>query len=115
MKYNPYTSPRTGSVKKKILVLLLAGVALGLNHSYKQHKWILAQIPKEFEKINRQTLQRAINSLYSSRLIEEKDNRDGTTTMILSDNGKKKALRFDIEKMEIKKQAKWDKKWRGDV
>jgi len=32
--------------------------------------------------------------------------------MILSKNGKQKALQFDIEKMEIKKPVKWDRKWR---
>ncbi|KKQ01846.1 MAG: Repressor in ring oxydation complex/ phenylacetic acid degradation pathway related protein (PaaX), partial [Parcubacteria group bacterium GW2011_GWA2_36_24] len=54
----------------------------------------------------------AINSLYTSHLIEEKNNRDGTTTLILSENGKQRALRFNIDKLEIKKPEKWDRKWR---
>jgi len=104
--------PRIGNLKKKILLLLAAGLALGLTRSPKKHWWILKQIPKEWKKVNRQTLERAINSLYTSHLIQEKDNKDGTTTMILSKNGKQKALQFDIEKMEIKKPVKWDRKWR---
>ena len=105
-------NPRIENLKKKVLLLLLAGLALGLTRSSKKHWWILRQIPKEFEKINRQALERAINSLYDSHLISEKDHRDGTTTLILSENGKQKALRFNIDKMEIKKPEKWDKKWR---
>ena len=103
---------RIGNLKKKILLLLLAGLALGLTRSPKKHWWILKQIPKEWEKINRQALQRAIYSLYTSHLIKERHNRDGTTTMILSENGNKKALRFNIDRIEIKKPAKWDGKWR---
>jgi len=107
-----YNKPRIGTLKKKVLLLLLAGLALGLTRSPKKHFWILKQIPKEWEKENRQALQRAINSLYTSHLIQEKNNKDGTTTLILSKNGKQKALRFNIDKLEIKKPTTWDGKWR---
>jgi len=104
--------PRMGNVKKKVLILLLAGLALGLTRSPKKHFWILKQIPKELEKENRQALRRAINSLYASHLVKEKNNKDGTTTFVLSENGKQKALRFNIDKLKIKKPLDWDKKWR---
>src|SRR3989344_1787597 len=103
---------RLGTTQRKILLLLYAGLALGLNRSAKKQQWILKQIPKEWGKENRQALERAINSLYTSNLIHEKNNRDGTTTLILSENGKQRALRFNLEKLEIKKPARWDKKWR---
>jgi CRISPR-associated endonuclease Cas2 len=32
--------------------------------------------------------------------------------MILTDNGKKKALTYNIDAMKIKKPTKWDGKWR---
>lgn len=107
MKYN-----RLGTTQKKVLLLLLAGIALGLNRSPKRHWWILKQVPKEWGKINRQALERAINSLYSSHLVSEKHNKDGTTTLVLSENGKQRALQFNLDKMEIKKPKIWDKKWR---
>jgi len=103
---------RIGSLKRKVLLLLLAGLALGLTRSPKKHFWILKQIPKEWEKENRQALQRAINSLYTSRLVEEKNHKDGTTTLVLNENGKIKALRFNLDRLEIKKPTRWDKKWR---
>ena len=104
--------PRIGNMKKKVLLLLLAGLALGLTRSPKKHWWILKQIPKEWRKENRQALQRAIHSLYTSHLIQEENHKDGTTTLVLSENGKQKALRFNIDEMEIKKPAQWDRKWR---
>ncbi|MDP2788624.1 MAG: hypothetical protein Q8O46_01025 [bacterium] len=107
-----HDEPRIGNVKKKVLLLLYSGLALGLTQSPKTHWWILKQIPKEWNKINRQALERAINSLYTSHLVQEKYNKDGTTTLVLSENGKQKALRFNIDKIEIKKPARWDKKWR---
>ena len=103
---------RMGGLKKKVLLLLLAGLALGLTKSPKKHWWILKQVPKEWEKENRQALERAINSLYISRLVEEKNNKDGSTTLVLNENGKQRALRFNIDKLEIKKPEKWDEKWR---
>ncbi len=103
---------RLGTIQRKILLLLLAGLALGLTQSLKKHWWILKQIPKEWKKIDRQALERAINSLYTSHLVLEKHHKDGTTTLVLNENGKQRALRFNIDKMEIKKPAQWDKKWR---
>lgn len=91
-----HKNQRIGNLKKKLLLLLLAGLAFGLSRSYKRQSWILKQIPKELRKENRQALQRAINSLYISHLIEEKNHKDGTTTFVLSKNGKQKALRFNI-------------------
>ncbi len=107
-----YNESRIGNLKKKVLLLLHAGLALGLTRSPKTHWWILKQIPKEWERVNRQALERAINSLYTSHLVQEKNNKDGTTTLVLSENGKQRALRFDIDKLEIKKPPKWDGKWR---
>ncbi|MFA6077210.1 MAG: hypothetical protein WC735_04015 [Candidatus Paceibacterota bacterium] len=107
-----HDTPRMGNLKKKVLLLLLAGIALSLTRSPKKHWWILKQIPKEWERENRQALRRAINSLYTSHLVSEEHHKDGTTTLVLSENGKQKALRFNIDNLEIKKLAHWDKKWR---
>ncbi len=103
---------RVGATQKKVLLLLSAGLALGLTPSPKKQWWILKQIPKEWKKVDRQTFERAINSLYTSHLVQEKENKDGTTTLVLSENGKQRVLRFNIDKLEIKKPTKWDEKWR---
>lgn len=101
-----------GETQKKILLLLLGGIALGLSGSPSRYFQILESIGKEWEEIERQSLKRAIRKLYTSKLISEKQNSDGTITMVLTGEGKKKALTFDLEKMKIKKPKQWDKKWR---
>ncbi len=107
-----FKNKRLGTIQRKILLLLLAGLALGLTKSPKKHWWILKQIPKEWKRIDRQVLERAINSLYTSHLVSEKHHKDGVTTLVLSENGKQRALRYNIDEIKIKKPTKWDKKWR---
>jgi len=107
-----YKGQRIGSVKKKVLLLLFSGIALGLTKSPRKQWWILRQIPKEWQKEDQQALMRAIRSLYISHLVMEKHNQDGTTTLILSEKGRQKALTFNIDELEIKVPKVWDKKWR---
>lgn len=45
-------------------------------------------------------------------MVGEKQNEDGSTTIILTAKGKSKALTYQLDEMEIKKPVKWDKKWR---
>lgn len=101
-----------GGTQRKILLLLGAGLALGLTHSPRRQWWILKQIPKEWANADRQILERAINSLYKSHLLTAKYHKDGTATLILNENGKREALRFNINDMKIRKPTKWDKRWR---
>ena len=50
--------------------------------------------------------------LYKERLLDEVHNRDGTTTLVLSKEGKKFALTYNLENIKIKKPSKWDRKYR---
>lgn len=101
-----------GAVQRKTLLLLLGGVALGLSYSPKQYFRVAKSVSKEWRKINRQTLERAIRSLYESKLVQTRDNRDGTLTLVLSDKGKERALTHNLEEIEIRRPVHWDGKWR---
>ncbi len=101
-----------GITQKKICLLLLGGLALSLSCSPRASFKILKGITKEWKEIDKQNLKRAIKSLYDSKLIEEKQNRDGSVSIILSENGKKKTLTYQLDEIEVKKPNKWDKKWR---
>lgn len=105
-------SNRLGKTQQKILLLLLGGLALGLSGSPRQYFRIIKCIGEDWKEIERQSLRKAIRSLYLSKLIKEKQNKDGTITLVLTENGKDKALTFDLDNMKIKKPPKWDKKWR---
>lgn len=101
-----------GETQQKVLLLLFGGIALGLSGSPKSYFQILKSIGKEWQEINRQSLRRAIKSLYESKLIKEKHNSDGTITFILTDKGEQKALTYNIDEMKIKKPKQWDNRWR---
>ncbi len=101
-----------GETQKKILLLLMGGLALGLSGSPVRSFKILKEIGKEWREIEKRNLKRAIRTLYQSRLIKEKENSDGTITMVLTDKGKEKALIYNLDEMVIKKPKQWDGKWR---
>ncbi|MEK7175295.1 MAG: hypothetical protein AAB693_00615 [Patescibacteria group bacterium] len=106
------TNFRKGTIKKKVLLLLKAGWDLHFTRSLGKYCKQLEALPKEWEEINRRALERAIESLYQSKLIKEKCNQDGTITMILTEDGKNVVLQFDLEKIKVQKMENWDGKWR---
>lgn len=102
-----------GTIQQKTLLLLQAGLILGLSHSPKTSFKILKGVAKEWKEIERRALKRAIESLYKSKMIEMKYNKKkDAITIVLTDKGKKKALTYELDKMQIKKPKAWDGKWR---
>lgn len=101
-----------GTTQKKILILLLGGMALGLSNSPRRYFRILKKMRRAWNWVEEQNLKRAIKSLYQSKLIKAKYNSDGTVTLILTDKGKERALTYNFNEMKIKKPKRWDGKWR---
>ncbi len=101
-----------GPVAQKVLLLLAAGIVLGLSTSPNSSFRFLKSIRDEWKRINNRALRRAIKNLYKSKLIDSWDGPDGTTTMVLTEKGKKKVLRYRIDEMTIAVMGHWDKKWR---
>ena len=73
---------------------------------------VLKKASKEWKKINERYLRETIKRLYQSKLIDYKEDKDGTVMLTLSEKGKSRILKYDIDKIEIKKPARWDKLWR---
>ena len=104
-----YYSP----IKQKVILLLWAGVALGLAaHSTRRQRRVLKDMPLEFQKIDRRVLQRIVREFYRDRLVDFKEDGDGGVRIILTEQGVKKALRYNIDTISIKESKKWDGKWR---
>ncbi len=101
-----------GATQKKILLLLLSGFALSCTRSPKKMWRIIRGTQETWKEINKQNAERAITALYESRLIEGKKNANGTTTLVLNEKGKKRALTYQANNMEIARPKVWDKKWR---
>ena len=103
---------KVGSIQKKILLLLLGGIALSATRSARKQWHIVKDIGEGFKEINQQAIDRAVGSLVKTKLIEEKHNRDGSITLILNDFGKKRASTFNLENIKVSRQKNWDRKWR---
>src|SRR3989338_683821 len=111
-RYNRYIEDRMGPVAQKILVLLLGGLSLSLTTNPKYLFRTLNNIAKDWKEIDRRALHRAIKKLYQSKLLDAKDNEDGTTSIVLTKEGKKRALLYHIDTVKIPEMKKWDKQWR---
>lgn len=103
---------RLGPKAKKILLLLEVGVVLSLTRRPDVYFSVLKKAAKEWKKINERNLRDTIKRLYKSKLIGYKENEDKTVTIVLSDKGKKKILKYDLDKIQIKKPPRWDHVWR---
>ena len=101
-----------GPASKKVLLLLEAGVVLSLTRRPDHYFRILKKVSKEWKKINERYLRETIKRLYQSKLVDYKENSDGTIRLTLSEKGKNKILKYDLDKIEIKKPVQWDKLWR---
>ena len=97
--------------KRKILTLLFGGLSLLMVRTPGKHMKILGDLKEEWAKIEKERIKRDIRELYRSKLISAKPNPDGTLTLVLTDKGKQKLLKYDFEKMRIPRQ-RWDGKWR---
>ncbi|MDO8536781.1 MAG: hypothetical protein Q7R94_00865 [bacterium] len=107
-----YKERRMGITKKKVLLLLFGGLSLGLSGSPRTSWKIIGGMTKEWKELSRQAAERAVNSLYASKLVAAEANADGTLTLTLSEDGKKRALKYNLHRMKIQRPSVWNKLWR---
>jgi len=112
MKNKEIKKLKIGIIEKQILLLLMSGVKIGLTYNLRKQLNILANIPKELEKIKTRSIKNAIHKLYESKLIDFREKPDGEVVLTLTDNGKKKILIYNFDKIKLKKSSKWDGYWR---
>ncbi len=101
-----------GQISQKVLLLLGAGLALGLSGSPTRYLKILKAAGKEWKDIEKRALHRAIKNIYQSKLADFKEQKGGTIILTLNEKGKEKILKYKLGAMKIPKMKKWDKKWR---
>ena len=100
------------TTKKKLILLLASGVGLSLARTPKQYFRVIKETHRAFKTIDKRKLLRLVNEFKYERLIKCEDNSDGTTTIVLTEDGRKKALRYNIDELRIETPPRWDKKWR---
>lgn len=102
----------SNSVRQKLLILLLSGISMGLTRSPKQYYKIAKEIPKAFKRIDRHELYRSVHEFKKARVVDYKEKSDGSVEIILTEKGRRKALRYKLDEIKIEKPSRWDKKWR---
>jgi len=96
---------------QKILITLLGVVAMGFSYTPRQQRNALRLIMSEWKNISDDKIGTQIDSLYRSKLIKRKINKDGTITLTLTNKGKMKALTYKFEEIKLTKKNEWDNKW----
>ncbi|MBU2540092.1 hypothetical protein KJ786_02950 [Patescibacteria group bacterium] len=99
------------TVKEKILLLLLGGIAFGCSYTHGKQLKILRTVSKEWKKINQKELKREISDLYRFKFIEKNKKENGLIEILLTKKGELKALNYQLDNLKNKK-GKWDGKWR---
>jgi DNA-binding transcriptional regulator PaaX len=101
-----------GATKQKVLLLLVSGLALGLTHRPDKQWQIVRGLVAGWKEIDRSNLNRAVRGLYRSHLVREHLHKDGSVSMVLTHEGKKMALRYNLATLKLNKDELWDRKWR---
>lgn len=66
---------------------------------------------KEWQQYNPSYVRRSISRLHAEKLVEIED--DGKTqTITLTERGRRRILKYALDKLEIPKQKLWDGRWR---
>jgi hypothetical protein len=107
-KIKPIKSP----IKKKILILLAGGIALGFARNARSQKYIFKTIHRDLKEVDRRYLIKIVREFRNERLVNYVEKKNGDVVIVLSDKGKRKVLEFSIDNIRIGKPIHWDKKWR---
>lgn len=98
--------------RQKIALLLLTGTVLAVNRSPRIHWRLIKALPKAWRAIDRRILRRVIEEFHKERLVDFKVDKNGVTTVVLTEWGQKCALRYKIDALAIPTPTRWDGKWR---
>lgn len=112
MKRKPRDPYLFSPVKKKILLLLYTGIMLGMTRSAKKQHLLLRSASREWQKIDKQYLSVIIREFKKDKLVDYKEREDGSVCIVISERGKKRALEYQIDEIQIPQPKHWDGKWR---
>ncbi len=96
---------------KLILALVAAGPLISLAIVAPNLPAALAELGNTFKKTPRRRRQQALRRLHKQHLIEIKDKGDKTTISI-TEEGKQRIVRFNLDYLSLPRPKQWDRKWR---
>ena len=102
---------RYGKLTIQILNLLSSGILLGYTRDRKQRLEILEECDKIWYSMDRNQLFRALRISKMKKLIDVIDKGD-KRRIELTQSGKSRSISYLIHGLAVKKQKRWDRKWR---
>ncbi len=98
-------------IKQRILLMLEAGLALSFAGTVGKQMRIIGEVAREWREVDRNYLKQIVREFYADRLVSERENPNGTKTVVLTERGRKRALTFNFGRMKIKTPEVWDGFW----
>ncbi len=96
---------------KAVLSLLAVGAIIGIAVIAPGVPGAIMKLGRQFKKYERKRLRQIVKRLARQEVISFK--QEGEETIVkITEKGKKKILRFDIDNLQIKEPDIWDGKWR---
>lgn len=97
---------------KEILHVLAAAGAIGMIFAFPGAAPAIGSLVLGKDSYDRWRTKKIITQLKKQKFITIKDNSDNTVTVRITKHGMVRALTYQLETMQLKKQKNWDKKWR---
>lgn len=99
-----------GNIKKKILLLLLGGIALGLATSPRAQRRTFSILCRDWKDINKRNMYRYVKEFEEHKMIRYVDNGQWWSVE-LTVKGRAMAEKIKLNDIKIIKPKKWDKRW----
>ena len=101
---------KRGELRKQILLALGAGLIITTVMIFPGSAQMFKPLIKRF-KTKRQNFIKSLKAIKRDRLIDFKE--DGKfSKIVITDKGKEKLLRYNLDDLEIEKPKRWDGVWR---
>jgi DNA-binding transcriptional regulator PaaX len=111
----PSNGYRRGELGKEILLMIATGMAIPAAFLMPNIpialRPLLRALTKKCGLSKSEHFARSITCLKRRRLVSVAE-KDGQQILTLSENGKKRVLQFELDKLVIKRPRKWDGYWR---
>lgn len=97
---------------RELLHILAAAGAIGISFAFPKAGATIGSLLLKDTQYQGWRINQITNQLIDRKFIEIVYNNDNTITVIITKNGMVRALKYQLDSMEIHKPRRWDKKWR---
>jgi len=101
---------KKGELAKQILLTSATGLAIASALLLPGSAVMFAPLAKKF-KTKKHCFVKSLNALKRDRLIDFRE-EENLSKIIITEKGREKLLKYDLDNIEIKKPKKWDGLWR---